>query len=527
MIKKIKLLASTVPHLKPKQIQYQLLYRLLPAKKLLAYKQKIDLERIRFLYFNQLPPVYSSYIATHHFNFLNITHEFPEEIDWNIQEYGKLWNYNLQYANYLLQEEISIDDKLRLLRSLHQALETDKLALEPYPVSLRSINSIRLFSVEKIKERDVLENLHAELNFLSKRPEYHLLGNHLLENAFALLMGGAFFSNQEWVQQGQKILLEELDEQILSDGAHFELSPMYHQIILFRLLELIDWYKNWDAKEVEFLAFLENKASLMLAWLRNISFSNGDIPHFNDSAEGIAYSAQWLSSYAILLNISEVHTDIQASGYRSFKNINYECKVDLAQIGPSYQPGHAQADALSFILYYKEKPLFVEMGTSTYEINERRALERGTSAHNTVVVNNTDQSKVWSGFRVAQRAKTEILEDKISYLVGKHDGYRNIGVTHTRIFEFKQDSVLIADNIKGNFETVNQFHLHLYPTIKIEEPSSDMLSIIGVGYLHFVGATKIEVLDYDMANGYNHYLPAKKIIVTFEKSLLTTIQFKE
>src|SRR5699024_6640038 len=201
---------------------------------------------------------------------------------------------------------------------------------------------------------------------------------------------------------------------------------------------LIDWYKNWDAKEVEFLAFLENKASLMLAWLRNISFSNGDIPHFNDSAEGIAYSTRWLSSYATLLNIPEVHTDLHASGYRSFKNVIYECKVDLAQIDPSYQPGHDQADALSFILYYKQKPLFVEMGTSTYEINERRAIERCTSAHNTVVVNNTDQSKVWSGFRVAQRAKTEIVEDKISYLVGKHDGYRNIGVTHTRIFEFKQ-----------------------------------------------------------------------------------------
>lgn len=524
---KISLLLNTIKYLKPIQVFYQFKYRLFKAKALSSYNKTYSEHGVCFLSFKELPPVYKTYLGNSTFSFLNIEVVFDSKINWDFQKHGKLWNYNLQYANYILQEDISIETRESLLLSLYKELDSGELALEPYPVSLRAINCIRFLSHYKIEGSPLYAYLHAELDFLSKRPEYHLLGNHLLENAFALVMGGAFFTNPKWIKQGQEILKEQLEEQILSDGAHFELSPMYHQIILFRLLELIDWYKNWDAKEVEFFAFLENKACLMLAWLRNISFSNGDIPHFNDSAEGIAYSTQWLSSYATLLNIPEVHTDLQASGYRSFKNINYECIVDLAQIGPSYQPGHAQADALSFILYYKEKPLFVEMGTSTYEINERRALERGTSAHNTVVVNNTDQSKVWSGFRVAQRAKTEILEDKSSYLVGKHDGYRNIGVTHTRIFEFKQDIVLIADNIKGNAETENQFHLHLHPSIQIEKPSSDMLYIIGIGYLHFVGATKIEVLDYDMANGYNQYLPAKKIIVTFEKSLLTTIQFKE
>src|SRR5690606_25573724 len=124
-------------------------------------------------------------------------------------------------------------------------------------------------------------------DFLSKRPEYHLLGNHLLENAFALIMGGAFFSNRDWILLGKQILTTELNEQIQSDGAHFELSPMYHQIIFFRLLELVDWYSNFEGKEQYYLEYLIFKSSLMRSWLAQLTFSNGDIPHFNDSADGI------------------------------------------------------------------------------------------------------------------------------------------------------------------------------------------------------------------------------------------------
>ena len=35
----------------------------------------------------------------------------------------------------------------------------------------------------------------------------------------------------------KNFLLKELDRQILDDGAHFELSPMYHCIILSKILD--------------------------------------------------------------------------------------------------------------------------------------------------------------------------------------------------------------------------------------------------------------------------------------------------
>ena len=74
--------------------------------------------------------------------------------------------------------------------------------------------------------------------------EYHLLGNHLLENGFSLLFGAYYFQDENLYKKAKEILEKELNEQILDDGAHFELSPMYHQLMLFRVLDCINLVKH-------------------------------------------------------------------------------------------------------------------------------------------------------------------------------------------------------------------------------------------------------------------------------------------
>lgn len=524
MLKKFKLLFYTVKYLKATQVLHQIKYRIIKPRALIYYNKTYTPESICFLSFKKLPPVYTAYLGNNKFILLNQEHFFGTSIDWNYLENGKLWNYNLQYANYLLQQDISFDDKATLMESMFNWLNSGKLPLEPYPVSLRSINVLRWLSNEGKLVNPILENVHAELDFLSKRPEYHLLGNHLLENAFALMMGGAFFSNVRWIKQGQEILKHELQEQIMTDGAHFELSPMYHQIIFFRLLELLDWYSKWPLKAANFESYLTNKAGLMLTWLKNISFKNGDIPHFNDSAEGIAYSTNWLVNYAESLGVINIDHPLRASGYRSIHMGNYECKVDVAQLGPSYQPGHAHADALSFILYYKGRPLFVEKGTSTYQIGEIRTLERSTLSHNTVVIDNKNQSNIWSGFRVAERAKVDILKDTLTEIVAEHNGYKKLGIIHKRRISFKENELEINDEAFGNDNLLKEFHLHIAPGLDVVQ-TAHLIQISNSVTLRFTGDLKVCIESYEMADGYNRYCTGKKIVVNFVNRLSSKIQF--
>lgn len=518
-MKKLLLLYQTVKNLKFKQVQYQLIYRLSPSKAIEGYLSGFKMGTPVVLDFVFNPPVFISYLGENTFEFLNIKHHFHKDIDWNFDEFGALWNYNLQYLNFLYQEDIDVSEKLRIINSLYNS----GIKLEPYPVSLRSINFIRFICKENIQNQDVLQNLYAELNFLSKRLEFHILGNHLLENAFALMMGGAFFSNKEWIRTAQGLLKDELKEQILPDGAHFELSPMYHQIILFRVMELYDWYGKWEQKEAGFLLFLKDKAEKMLAWLQNISFKNGSIPHFNDSADGVAYSTARLLDYGKKLKLECTGLPLNESGYRAVNTGDYELRIDFAQIGPSYQPGHAHADALSFILYYKQQPLFIEQGTSTYTIGERRSLERSTQAHNAVVVADENQSQVWSGFRVGKRAKTTILQDDNNRLKAFHDGYKKFGVQHTRSFDCATSYVLIEDDLKADVE--GKFYLHIHPDRKVTQMSESAFVIDKEVKITFFNALRTELESYDFAEGYNKYHKGKRIVVTFAGQLKTEIRF--
>lgn len=518
MLKKLSLLYNTIKHLKPIQIKYQLLYRIRKAKPLEAYRVPVDTKHINSLQFAASPPVYKSYLGDNEFSFLNRDHQFGEAIDWRFQEYGALWNYNLQYLNVLLQEDVELPEKLRLLNSVYSS----GIILEPYPVSLRSINVMHLISEQKCQDERLIENLYAELNFLSGRLEFHLLGNHLLENIFALLMGGAFFNNKDWITTAQTLLEKELNEQILSDGGHFELSPMYHQIIFFRILELIDWYSDWENRQTAFEGFLREKAAKMWAWLRNMSFENGDIPHFNDSAVRIAYSTTWLSHYAEKLDIQKVELSLGESGYRKINTGTYECRVDCAAIGASYQPGHAHADALSFILYHNNAPLLVEQGTSTYDIGAKRTEERNTKAHNTVAVNNQNQSQVWSGFRVGNRAQTRILEDKTAIVKARHDGYKNLGSLHTRTFQFLKETILITDELEGDKSGVAYFHVH--PRCEVKQLTADSFTLKEGVHIQFHNFVQIKTVSYQLADGYNNYQEGTCLVVSFVGALTTKIE---
>ena len=89
------------------------------------------------------------------------------------------------------------------------------------------------FCSKKIKtEYD--KTLWKQLKLLSKNIEYHLL-EITIGKQFALLFG-AYFNDSQFYRQAKKIVEKELRANI-SDGAHFELSPMYHSVMLYRLLD--------------------------------------------------------------------------------------------------------------------------------------------------------------------------------------------------------------------------------------------------------------------------------------------------
>ena len=109
------------------------------------------------------------------------------------------------------------------------------------PISLRIVNLIKYHLTCTRLSEESLHSLYLQSRYLFRTCEYHILGNHLFENYKALCFAGIFFAGKEaekWNERGFEGLKEQISEQILVDGGHFELSPMYHCIILEGLLDI-------------------------------------------------------------------------------------------------------------------------------------------------------------------------------------------------------------------------------------------------------------------------------------------------
>jgi hypothetical protein len=521
MIKKVTLYFYTVRYLKPIQIFYQVFYIFLNS----ISRKPLDLSKRQNLKFTYLKYTISlensSYKGDNKFIFLNISHQFEYRIDWELMEYGKLWQYNLAYFDFLNNSNLNKANGLLLINNFIDSQNQLKSCNEPYPISLRLINWIRFVNIHQIDDSRIIDAIYNQAKRLLQRLEYHLLGNHLLENGFCLLHIAKFFSNEYFYQIATKILFKQLNEQILPDGGHFELSPMYHQIIFFRVLESIDLLKNnFEEKDKNLVEFLELKAKCMLSWLDNITFHNGDIPLLNDSANGIAPTTNQLRFFAQKLNIYSSNIPLNESGYRKFQNKHYEAILDVGNVGPTYQPGHAHADMLNLIVYLEQKPFLIETGTSTYQINARRHLERSTESHNTVVVDDQNQSQVWSGFRVAKRAKIKLIKDEPAWIIAQHNGFGN--VQHLRQVEFSEKKIVITDKITGNCKKTIAY-LHFDPNFSLEIISNTILFDGGKIILKNAKDTSLE--DYHFAPKFNVLVLSKKLKIFFEKELETQIYF--
>lgn len=414
------------------------------------------------------------------FRFLSVTRELLKAADWNRTDWPKLWRYNLHYFDDL--NAAGAGQRL----AWHQALITRWIAenppvvgcgWEPYPVSLRIVNWIKWAAAGSPLDAVAVHSLAVQARWLMGRLEWHLLGNHLLANAKALVFAGSFFAGPEadaWRERGLGILRREHAEQILNDGGHFERSPMYHAIILEDILDLIQLALHWPSViDAAHVVEWRRQAARMLGWLAAMSHPDGEIALFNDAAIGIAPNLAGLAAYAGALGIdlpAPSSTPLAAladSGYVRVCQGVAVLLADVGEIGPDYLPGHAHADTLSFELSLFGQRVVVNSGTSEYGLGAERLRQRGTAAHSTVQIDGADSSEVWSGFRVARRARPVGLSvsdagDAVE-LACAHDGYRRLRgrPLHRRVWRMNARSLRVTDAIEGGFsEAVARYHLH-------------------------------------------------------------------
>ena len=528
----LSLYYNTLRYLKPEQLFFQVYYKVRSKMfGLLGRKPCYTYYRQGFpIVFSKFPERCESYYGEDMFCFLNLSHRFDGS--WDNRAQGDLWRYNLNYMDYLLQPSMGVAEGYRWIENFIESITDNSIATDPYPISLRGINWIKFVSIHHNKfSEEQLErintSLYSQYRVLTHHTERHLLANHYLENGFSLLFAAVYFQDEKLWGLAKHIVESQLKEQILVDGAHFELSPMYHCIILERLLDCINLLNGAESISfdgwIPMKTLLRDYASRMLSWMDAIVVKDDTLPLLNDSANGVALSPTALRDYARSLHVEWKSGVLGASGYRHVIRSSYEAILDMAPLGVSYNLGHSHADTSTFLLWTKEGTLLVDTGTSTYNAGLRRDYERSTRAHNAVVVNGYNSSKVWGAFRCAQRAHAEILEDGPDSYVVRHDGYRDKGVVCSRQYICHDTDIKVVDTLEGNHHNAVAY-FHLSPEVKIISISKDKVITDRATFL-FEGGKEIMVEPVEIAEEYNLLLPSQCICAHFNDRLQTIIEF--
>jgi uncharacterized heparinase superfamily protein len=257
-----------------------------------------------------------------------------------------------------------------------------------------------------------------------------------------------------------------------------------------------------------------------------MSYSNCELAHFNDCANDIAPTFNELLKLGQKVGLNwALNSDIKFnyfkdSGFVVFKDETVHLIADIGDIGPDYLPGHAHADSLSFELAIKGQRIIVNSGTGEYGLSKERLRQRSTSAHSTIELNGKSSSDVWSGFRVAQRARiTEVEiceEDKRLEFTAVHDGYKRIKSKplHKRNWKLDDSSIEIIDEVSGSGNSV-QSRYFLHPDIHVDKhDDSIILSISSEKLAKIRTEQNIQIVDSTYHDKFGSSQKNKCLLIT-------------
>lgn len=496
-------------------------------------------------------------VITGLFTFLNHSVKFSslDLIEWNSPKLAQLWRFNLHYFDYAwdlgIAYLLSSDKKYyTCFKSIVNGwIKHNRIGVgdgwHPYTISLRLVNWIYCYHLFKSAldtdqnfKTDLLTYIYCQAKYLNYNLEYHLLGNHLLENGRALVFAGLFFQGNlanDWLKKGSEILWSQAEEQILMDGGHFELSPMYHSIVLWNYLECINLLRINKQSVPDRVV---TKVDKMLEFQKRILHPDRKNPLFNDTAldmgpdpsEVLHFGSVILKKdFGItdkpscklkcilgnkLADVKSANLNIQSlesfkdSGYYILRNstLNSFLIIKCGKPCPDYLPGHAHADMLSYELSLNNERFIVDSGVYEYKQGKYRDFFRSTKAHNTLTVNDQNQCDVWGSFRIGQRGNP--LEAKLDQqnlakiFKGTHDSYYNrYGIIHTRyLSEIHNSFWLVVDemNCKNKMNPTYKFcsYIHFHPRAAFDGQFQNTLNLKFNGYpvqLLLFGSKNIEI----------------------------------
>jgi hypothetical protein len=236
------------------------------------------------------------------------------------------------------------------------------------------------------------------------------------------------------------------------------------------------------------------------AWLENSDLKKSDL-EFDEKSWWLLGEEGRRAFEKLPVSEKRGSTNIlRMGGYGVMESASSKVVMDFGSLGYGTMAAHGHADSLGIWANLDGEELLVDSGTFAYqEGGEWRSYFRSTRAHNTVCVDNLDQSEMLGPFLWGKKANTRLIhwdsQNNHSQIIAEHNGYKNLGIIHRRSVLFFHPSILaICDSISGSGIHEIEQNWHLNPKSIIE--ISNNIALIRTGKICF----QFEVLTTSLNN---------------------------
>ncbi len=414
------------------------------------------------------------------------------------------------------------------------------IRIENYIRSIEIFNAIKPLPQEVLVKIDSFFEAHIEY-LLSTHTAFHRMSNWGVLQDHGLFLAAIYLGNEEAAKEALDRLTEELTFQCMSDGVHYEQSPMYQAEVLHAVLDTLLIAKRNNSIIPEKLL---EKAHLLSLGLARMLRPDGNCYLFGDSDE-IDFS-DIIARAAVLFEDSELalygRKGLNEEFYASFPldqklpepmevkdrsrffqatgnailalNKETEVRFHAGLIGS----GHGHIDQLHFDLYSKGNVLLTDTGRYTYvDTPERRAL-KGARGHNTILVNDTDFTHMVDSWRVSDMAEAifseAVMDGKYKFVSASHLGYINKGVFVTRnIVTLEDRFIVLFDVIRSKDEAEAEILFHTDADVNLIATADGFKLEKGESYarLHFLSEGETKLSKYPLSLHYNELLESDLI----------------
>ncbi len=422
-------------------------------------------------------PAHASYDGVLGFELIHRAHRFRDEVDWDYLGEGPLWAFHLHQFDYARAATLSAQARWKLIDHWIEHCK-DGVGWSPHPISLRILSWGKLLltpgalDLTPDQATRMCASLSQQADALASGLEVRLQANHLLSNIVGVVFAGLLFEGNRadaWLAL-ESNLRHEIAIQVQPDGSHIEGSPMYHCLLLENLLDLLNLARAAKARAPEpLLASLTDAVARMLGANRVWTHPDGEIALLGDAAFHIAHPPEVLEAYAQSLEIDPVgpveRGALANAGVYRMESGELVLIATASAPSPTYQPGHAHCDALSFELSVGGERVVTDTGVSEYIPGALREISRETASHATLRIDDVEQSEIWSAHRVGGRCRVRVGSATAQRLDAQCVSWSRSRTQHHRCFRLDGGCLTIEDRIEGQQVPV-RFALPLAPGLE-------------------------------------------------------------